>query len=78
MTEQMELYKSQLCEIGAAFDATRMNQGINCTSCQMSTHFNSTLIIHYTYIKLHSMQREREREREREIEREREREREKA
>lgn len=33
----------------------------NCTSCQMFTHFNSTLIIHYTYIELHSMQREGER-----------------
>lgn len=29
---------------------THNNQSINCTSCQMSTHFNSTLIIHYTYI----------------------------
>ena len=38
MTAQMELLKPQRCDVSAAFDATHINQSINCTPCQLSTH----------------------------------------
>lgn len=59
----MELHESRVTFVLYLMLHALTNR-INCTSCQMSTHYNSTLIIHYTYIKLHSMQREKEKKRE--------------